>query len=352
MQGIILSLCCLLLFFTPVNGQTSPAHAERQVVQISTCTAQPAHQQILLTGFTRARATLDIIPEVTGRCLEITADTGEPIGESGVFAVIDSTLIRLELQANKVTKQQVQRQLRFDSRQVERYRQLLTSKSSSKVRLDELELQLDQSRLKLDQLQVEKERLQEILSRHQVKAPPGWRIIERHVEPGQWVAGGKVLAQAGDYRTLLVPLAVTPAELASLKQGKTIPLHLPDEDFNGHGSLYRVSPGFDPVTRKIRVEILLDQPTYEKISLKQGGVRVEIPIRIPDPMHAFLVPARAIVERYEEHWLTRENGKQIRVIVLGSAAGPDDNRKWLRITSPDIKTGDVFTVPPPLQDRP
>ena len=346
MQGIILSFCCLLLFFTPVNGQTSPAPAERQVVQVSTCTAQPAQQQILLTGFTRARAILDIIPEVTGRCLEITADTGEPIGENGVFAVIDSTLIRLELQANEVSRQQAQRRSRFDSEQVQRYRRLLTSKSSSKARLDELELQLDQSKLKLDQLQVEEKRLQELLSRHKVKAPPGWRIIERHVEPGQWVAGGKVLAQAGDYRTLLVPLAVTPAELVGLKQKKAIPLHLPDEDLNGHGNLHRVSPGFDPVTRKIRVEILLDQPTYEKISLKQGGVRVEIPIRVPDPMQGFLVPARAVDERYEEHWLTRENGEQIRVIVLGSAAGPDDNRKWLRITSPDIKSGDVFTLPP------
>ena len=351
MQSFLLSLCYLLLFFTPVHGQTSLPSAEGRE-QLRTCTALPAQQQILLTGFTRARATLDIIPEVNGRCLEITSDTGETIGENGVFAVIDPTLIHLELQANEVSRQQIERNLRFDTRQVQRYRRLLTSKSSSKARLDELELQLDQSRLKLDQLQIEQQRLQELLARHQVKAAPGWRIIERYVEPGQWVPNGKVLARAGDYRTLLVPLAVTPAELVSLKQKKTIPLHLPDEDLSGHGSLYRVSPGFDPVTRKIRVEILLDQRTYEKISLKQGGVRVEITIRIPDPMHGFLIPAHAVVERYEEHWLTRENGKQIRIIILGPAAGPDEGREWLRIISPDIKAGDVFTLPPAPQDRP
>jgi len=350
MPRILLSLCCLLLFSTPVLCQTSPAPPKSRE-QVRTCTALPARQQILLTGFTRARATLDITAEVSGRSLEITADTGETIAEDGIFAVIDSTLIRLELQANEVSNQQVKRRLRFDSQQVERYQRLLTSKSSSKARLDELELQLDQSRLKLDQLQVEQERLQELLSRHQVQAPPGWQIIERHVEPGQWVAAGSVLARAGDYRTLLVPLALTPAELHSIRQEQTIPLYLPGEGVDGQAILHRVSPGFDPVTRKIRVELLLDQSTYEKMALKQGGIRVEIPIRIPDPMHAFLVPAHAVVERYEEHWLTRQDTSQVRVIILGPATGPDENKEWLRITSPDLKAGDVFTLPPAAQDR-
>ena len=350
MHDIIISLCCLLLSLLPVRGQAAPAAAEQRE-QVRTFTVLPAQQQLLLTGFTRARATLDITAEVTGRCLDISADVGEPIAEDGIFAVIDATLIRLELQANEVSRQQVQRQLRFNSRQVERYRRLVTSKSSSKVRLDELVLQFDQSRLKLDQLQVERQRLQELLSRHQIKAPAGWRIVERFVEPGQWVAAGTVLARAGDYRTLQVPLAVTPAELAAIKQQQTIPLHLPGKGVDGQGSLYQVSPGFDPVTRKIRVKIVLDPPTYDSISLQQGGVRVEIPIRIPDPMHGFLVPARAVVERYEEHWLTRENGNQIRVIVLGPAPGPTADSEWLHITSPAIRAGQLFAFPPVQQDQ-
>lgn len=345
MQGIflILSLCCLLLSTVPVYGETPQNSADQRA---STFTVRQAQQQILLTGFTRARATLEIIPEVAGRCLEITADIGETIGNNGIFAVIDSTLVRLDLKANSVSRQQVERKLRFETQQVKRYRQLHTSKSSSRARLDEQELLVDQSKLKLDQLQVEAERLQELLSRHTIKAPPGWRIMERQVEPGQWVPGGRILAKAGDYRTLIVPLAVTPSELFSLQREKSIPLHLPGEDIDGHGSLYRMSPGFDPVTRKIKLEILIDQQTYDTLSLKQGGVRVEVPVRIPDPMHGLLVPERAVVERYEENWLTRENGKQVPVIVLGPANDPDDDLQWLRITSPEITAGDSFKLPP------
>ena len=336
-------ICCLLLFVAPVYGQAPRNSADQRA---RTFTVRPAQQQILLTGFTRARATLDIIPEVAGRCLEITADLGETIGNNGIFAVIDSTLVHLDLKANSVSRQQVQRNLRFETQQVKRYQQLHTSKSSSQARLDEQQLLLDQSRLKLDQLQVEAERLQELLSRHTIKAPPGWRIVERHVEPGQWIPGGRILAKAGDYQTLIVPLAVTPAELRSLQQEKSIPLHLPGEDIDGQGSLHRISPGFDSLTRKIKIEILIDRKTYDNLSLKQGGVRVEVPVQIPDPMHGFLVPARAVVERYEESWLTRGNGKQVPIIVLGSANGPDDDSQWLRITSPEIKAGDRFKLPP------
>jgi len=345
MQGILLSLCCLLLSAAPVYGQTPRNPGDTQT-QKGIYTVRPAQQQILLIGFTRARATLDIIPEVAGRCLEITADLGETIGNNGIFAVIDSTLVRLDLKANSVSRQQVQRNLRFETQQVKRYQQLHTSKSSSRARLDEQELLLDQSRLKLDQLLVEAERLQELLSRHTIKAPPGWLIMERHVEPGQWVPSGRLLAKAGDYQTLIVPLAVTPSELRSLQREKSIPLHLPGENIDGHGILHRISPAFDPVTRKIKIEILIDLQTYDNLSLKQGGVRVEVPVRIPDPMHGFLVPARAVVERYEESWLTRKNGKEVQIIVLGPANGPDDDSQWLRITSPEIKAGDSFKLPP------
>ena len=285
------------------------------------------------------------MPEVAGRCLKITADTGEIIAEQGIFAKIDSSLIRLQLKDNILKIQLGRRTLSYDQQQVLRYQQLLSTKTASKARLDELELKRDLSKLSLEQLEVEKERLQEILDRHTVKAPPGWIIIERRIEPGQWVQTGTILAKAGDYRSLLVPLAVTPAELRSLQREATIALHLPGENLDGRASLYHVSPGFDPLTRKIKIEILLDQETYNRLSLKQGGGRVEVPILVPDPMHGFLVPAGAVAERYEEHWLTRKNGSQIRVIVLGPATGPDETMQWLRITSPEITAGDIFQLP-------
>lgn len=60
-------------------------------------------------------------------------------------------------------------------------------------------------------------------------------------------------------------------------------------------------------------------------------------------MQAFLVPAEAVEERYEENWLTRENGETLRVIVLGPELSPETTEiRRLRIVSPQIRKDDRF----------
>ena len=336
----------LFLFFilsvfslpAPVFSQTPP----RPLL----ATAIAAQQQILLTGFTRARATIELIPEVSGKCVALYADVGEAVADDGLFAAIDSTLVELDLRANTLSQQQLESTLRFNTTQVKRYRQLHTSKSSSQARLDEQELELDQTRIKLQQLQVEKQRLQELLARHTITAPPGWQIIERQLEKGQLLRSGQVIARAGDFRQLLVPLAVTPAELRSLRQQDSITVQMPFDQTSGTAVLYRISPGFDPVSRKIRIELLLDPATCDSLSLRQGGVQVEVGVQVSDPMRSLLIPASAVMERYEENRLIRASGQEVRVIVLGKAVGPDNSGDWLRITAPEIKAGDTFFLSP------
>ena len=337
MPRIFFTLCMLLLF-SSLPCSAAPAKV---------CTARPARQQITLTGFTRARAVLSLTAEVPGRVEQVTADVGDTIAPDGVFARIDPTLTRLELAAKQVAIRQIRRTIEYDTRQVERYRQLLHAKSSSRVHLDELLLKRDRSRLQLEQLQTEILRLQEVLDRHTIKAPPGWRIMQRQVEPGQWVAAGTVLATAGDYRDLVVPLAVTVEELTSMQKADHIPLRFPELGKDGRGMLQKISPAFDPTSRKVRVEILLQPRTLELLPLRQGGLQVEVRVAIADPMHAFLVPRAAVTERYEEHWLTREDGSGLRVIVLGPAGGSrQEHDPLLRITSPELRAGDRFLLSP------
>ncbi len=334
----LLVTLCLLLFSLPLPCSAAGTKF---------CTARPARLRITITGFTRAEAVLPLAAEVSGRVEEILAEVGDTIENNGVFARIDPSLTELELKAKQVMIRQLQRTLDYDSKQVERYRSLLNSKSSSRVRLDELLLKRDQSRLQLEQLQVEVLRLRELLDRHTIRAPAGWRLMERRAEPGQWVAAGTVLARAGDYRQLVVPVALTMDELTSLQAVTKIPLHFPGLGQDGSGTLYRVSPAFDPTSHKVRAEILLDQQTRDRLPLKRGGLETEIRVSVPNPMHAFVVPASAITERYEEHWLTREDGSGIRVIVLGPArVEQKTGDPLIRVTSPQIQAGDRFLLSP------
>ncbi|WP_456386192.1 efflux RND transporter periplasmic adaptor subunit [Desulfolithobacter sp.] len=319
---------------------------------VTTCTVQPSFVETSFSGFTRPRSELDIISEVSGRCLSVEADIGQPLPDNGIFATIDSLFTRLELSATLNKIQQNQRQLLYEQQEVDRYTSLVASQVSARSLLDAAVLRRDKVRLVLKGLETEKQRLEELLARHRVPGPPGFLVMARHVEPGQWVTSGQSLARAGDFRTLTVPLAVTYIELKALEQMKKIPVSLPELNISGTASLYRISPGFDPVTRKTRIELALDRETMARLPVHRGGLRVELTLRLPDPLGGLLVPAPAVEERYEEYWITRSDHSRIRVIVLGPA--PDDHSgvPMLRISSSGLQAGDWIICPEPAEQKP
>lgn len=291
---------------------------------------------MVFSGFTRARAKLRLVSEVAGRCLQVNYDMGDTIGPKGVFAVLDDIFVRLDLKANRVEQKRMTSRVAYLGKDADRYRKLVKRGSEAPSKLDHLDEDITQARLQLEALGTRAAILGERLSRHVIKAPPGWRVIERRVEPGSWVAAGGQVALLGDFRTLLVPLALSPGEFAILKkQAAEIKVTLPHLGLSVPAKLERLSPAFDPATRKISVELELGSGLTDK----RGGLRVELTLTAPDPSGAVLLPPEALSERYQENWVTRSNGQSLRVVVLGP--GPEGT---LRVSSPQIKPGQKFLL--------
>ncbi len=328
----LLSLCigiglCLLAAAPASAADTGPDGLFRPA---------PAPRTVTLTGYTRARWTMDIAPEVSGLCLRVGADVGQPIGKDGVFAQLDTTFTDLALAKNKAAQARLANSQAYYQREVERYEALVTKESAAQSVLDEWRNHRDQAALEIESLKVEAAELAETRARHTVRAPAGWLVIERLVEPGECVQEGTVLARAGDYSRLLVPFALAPEEHAWLRQQKgPVSLAFPDLGLNVPATIERVSPAFDSETRKTSVDLLVSGGLPEL----RGGLRAELVIDLPDGSGAMLVPAAAVGQRYEEAFLTREDGSRLKVLVLGD--GPDGQ---LRVRSADIRPGERFKL--------
>jgi len=330
---IVLSWLCLGL---ALPAGAAPPAAEKAPGGARTAVALPATRPLVFSGFTRARAKLRLVSEVAGRCQKVNYDVGDTIGPQGVFAVLDDTFTRLDLKYNQVEQKRLVSRVAYLDKDAQRYRNLVKRGSEAPSKLDRLDEELTQARLQLDALKTQAAILRERLSRHVIKAPPGWRVIERRVEPGSWVAAGGQVALLGDFRTLLVPLALSPDEYAILaRQSGQIMVLLPHLGVKVPAKLERLSPAFDPVTRKIAVELELGP----KLTYKRGGLRVELILTAPDPSGAVLLPPAAVTERYQENWVTREDGKSLRVVVLGP--GPGDT---LRVSAPQLKPGQKYLL--------
>ncbi len=304
--------------------------------------AEPAMRPIALTGFTRARARLPLVAEMAGRIESVGYDIGDAIGNEAVFARIDDTFVRLELEQNKVQQARLTSQIAYDEREVKRYEQLARQNNAAASQLDTFRQTLTNNQNEFQRLAVEQTVLEERLARTKVAAPAGWKVTERSVEPGQWVNVGQHLGEVADFTTLTVPFALTPEQHLALtamaKAPGGIRLSLPDVDADRSmaASLMRINPGFDPETRKIAVELKIDA----SLDAPRGGLRAELEIPIPERSGAILLPAAAVRQSYEEYWVDPVDSEPIRVLLLGRYKGPDGER--LRVSSPDVNPGDRF----------
>jgi RND family efflux transporter MFP subunit len=303
-------------------------------------TAKTAVQREMHTGFTRARTRLVLSAESAGRVAQVNADLGDVIGETP-FACLDQTFIDLELQGNTQERDALLVDLGYYQKEVKRIRQLLQQNSSSQSQLDAARRNMDKTAVQVAALRTAEARLQEKKRRHCIQAPAGWQVIRRHVEPGQWVNVGEPVVEVGDYRSLLVPFSLTMTAYRSLlERAEGLSVNLPDQGVSVPAKLLRTSPAFDEVSRKRYLELEIGKG----VTPRQGGIRVELEVDIPLRSGAVVVPKTALLQRYEQYWLRRSDGSEVRVVYLGS--DNDAQGEWVSVVSPEVKPGDRFVLNP------
>jgi RND family efflux transporter MFP subunit len=324
MKSAVFLLCLMVL----VSGQAAENLVEAKV----------ARQREVQSGFTRAHARVILSAEQAGRILNVNGDVGDSISEKEPFACLDDTYLNLELRSNQTERDLLKVDIDYFDKEVARYQSLAKSKSSSQSQLDTAVRNLRRSRAQLRTLIIQGDVLKERKQRLCIRAPLGWRVIKRYVEPGKWVNAGEPVVEVGDYRRLSASFALSTQEyqalMTQLESGLRV--RLPELRLELPAKVIRVSPAFNDQSRKIHLELELS----EGLTQFRGGLRVDLPLNIPSRAGAVLVPQRALKKRYEQYWLKRSDGTEIDVVYLGRSGTEEDG--WVRVVSPDIQAGDQF----------
>lgn len=304
----------------------------------TTFKCEPASRIISLTGFTRPRVSMTLVSEESAMCTNVYADVGDTVGSNGRFAELDPTFIKLDISQLIADRTRLQSDVTYYSKEAERYRKLVKKSTAAQSELDLhiRNLKNAESRLRATQLKIDIDR--EHLRRYTLRAPVGWRVIKRYIEPGEWVTKGEKVAELGNFKTLLVPYALTIKELKEVRSmnGK-VNFKLPDLDITVAAELERISPDFDPETRKVEVDFEIAKGDFEF----RGGLRTELDLEMDDPGGSVLVPASAIVKAYDDSFIVRPDGVRVKVLVLGTAK---DGR--IRVSSRAVKAGQEFLLNP------
>lgn len=303
---------------------------------------RPYARQISFTGFTRPIQELTIAAEVSGTYTAVSVDVGDVVGTGGVVAEIDATFISLALQKNKIARQQTELQLVLAKKNLVRFQSLLTKNSTAQATYDETVLRAEMLELGLENLKNEQENLSEQLRRHTLRAPVGWSVITRHVEPGEYVRQGEPIFELGNFKSLCIPFFFTYEELALVRGMARLTVFLPDLGKKVETEMYRIGPDFDEKSRKIRVDLLIGPKEMAANPALRGGVRGQLTVEGNREENSFLIAATALVSRYDAHWLVAPDGTQQKVLLLDLT----EDGKDAIVNSSECMPGDQFMLRP------
>jgi multidrug efflux pump subunit AcrA (membrane-fusion protein) len=297
------------------------AHAQKSLV------VEAARKSVTLNGYTRSAAKMKVTSEVAGKVLAVHYDVGQTIGEKP-FVEIDPTFIQFQidqviwtLKKLRVVKERAASRLTYLEKEFQRIDQLLKGDATTRTRFDAAEEELDQARLELmntdmeiGQLKSRRNELLERRKRHKVMAPRGWVVVDRHIEPGEIVAAGALLARAADFEHLVVPIFVSGEELDAIRRSGPLSIQL--EGMPAEAALNWVNPEFDERTRKLPIELAI----HGYKGPRRGGLLTELILEVAS--QGLMVPKAAVKNRFNNpRVILRENGPTVPIIILGEDNG-------------------------------
>lgn len=240
------------------------------------------------------RATLSV--EAPGRVIALDMERGQVIEAGQVLLRLDVGRTAVAAQAAAAGVTQAQAQLAQAERERTLAERLHGSGSTSQQSLDQARdaERLAQAAVSASQAQVRLSRRG--LTEAVLRAPFGGTLVERRVETGEYVAPGAPVAVLMDVSELHAEVLLDPRDALDVQPGAHVTAHVfarPDDSFEGR--VLRVGEAIDPMTRRLPVEVQIDDPAHRL----RPGLVARFEVQTGPARDLLTVDADAIFERFE-----------------------------------------------------
>lgn len=268
-------------------------------------TARAEHRVLQRTveavGTTRARRSIEIVPEADGRLVELRIEPGARVAQGDVLARLDDTIERADLaEAEAVLAQQ--------ERTLDRVRQLRETNAVSQATLEE-------ATARLAEAVAARDRALRRLEEREITAPFGGILGLTNYHVGARVTEGEVLTRLDDLAEVEVEFGLPETIFALVAQGQRITAHsaaFPGRAFTG--TIAAVDSRIDAVSRAFRVRALIPNPD----STLPAGMFLSLTLVLSEE-ERLVVPEEAIVFQAAETYVFVDAGgvAERRIVATG-----------------------------------
>lgn len=342
--------------------------APPQVTKVEATRLQPTKFQVFLEtqGTVRPRTTTTLVPEVSGRIIEIAPNFRE-----GQFFKEGETLVRLDpinyetqlvVAESDVAQAEValQEEIVRGQQAVENWKRLGKSGEPSDLAARKPQLAEAQARLRATEAQVRQAARD--LERTKITAPFDGRIVEQNVDVGQFVSSNTQLARAfaTDVMEVRLPLTNRQLSFVSLPEGR--PSNLEEvtpgaevllEGMIGQrrgqweGEIVRVDSSIDESSRQLFVVAEIDDPYAQEPGANAPelkiGLFVDALVKGEELEGVFVLPRQAV--RVGGEVILIDENNQIRRQEVNPIWSEED-RVVIPANGAGLSPGDVLCLTP------
>jgi membrane fusion protein (multidrug efflux system) len=292
-----------------VQAPPPPVHtitiAPETIVPTSTATAE-----ILANRQANLRS------ETAGRVVDVSIEAGDRVAEGQVLLRLDVGRPASAAEAAKAAVAQGEARLHQAERELGRTEKLVETGGLPEQRLDDAADTVRLASAALDAARAEARLARRGLTEAVVRAPFSGTVVERTVELGEYLAPGSPLLVLADTSVLKARVLLDPREALDVAVGANATISVyarPGETFTG--KVVRVGEVIDPRTRRLPVEVELD----EHGGRVRSGLVASFSVQTGAPRDVIQVPLDGIFERFGSQYIyVVEDGlAKRRAIVLG-----------------------------------
>ncbi len=267
-------------------------------VEITNAEVRTLARTVEAVGTTRARQSVDIVPEADGRVVELAISSGATVEKGAVLVRLDDDIARADLA-------EAEARLKERRQALERVRQLRLSNAVAEATVEESEARLAEAEAQLDRAA---RRLQE----RTIRAPFEGVVGLTNVDTGARVVQGTPITRLDDLSEVEVEFGLPEALFAQVSRNQPLTattVAFPGEVFRG--KIEAVDNRIDPVSRSFRTRAIIPNPE----GTLPAGMFMSLELTLSQADRVVIPEEALVFQAAETYVFVVEEGIARRVVV-------------------------------------
>lgn len=210
-------------------------------------------------GSVVADETIHIASRVTGFIQQITVREGERVAAGALLAQIDQADLDGAISQAEAALKAAMTGLEDAERDLARTIQLAASGTVAAESVRKMRVQRNILLSRKAEATAARDMARGQLRYSRMTSPANGVVVERHAEPGDLAVPGKPLLVIVSDQAVLFETFVPESLVASVRVGDTAGIHIDALSSTREGSVARIVPAGDPVTRRYQVKLALNE---------------------------------------------------------------------------------------------